>query len=224
MSKWRSFAFMRNPHNKLTGNAYIHGEHDYIVERIIKGNNMNTDMKEIVKAYGCLFCMTGKENIVANCIQLYNKNVHAKAACQTMRHTSQGVTRLQNDVILKGYVFFETSADASLNGLLPPNDILSVLSYSDGDWRLCGDDLEYAKWIFKYNGVLPLSKAYKVGDRIFIIDGPLKDLEGSITRIDKRNRSGQVTIHFASREQKVWLGFDIVKEFNASDEVKASSL
>lgn len=185
---------------------------------------MNTDLIETKMAYGCLFCITGKENIVANCLQIYNKNVCAKAACQTMRHTSQGVTRLQNDVILKGYVFFKTSADASITGLLPPNDILSVLSYSDGDWRLSGDDQEYAKWIFKYNGVLPLSKAYKVGDRIFIIDGPLKDLEGSITRIDKRNRSGQVTINFAGREQKVWLGFDIVKELSGCDEIQAARI
>lgn len=189
-----------------------------------KGANMISNLSDMNKTYGCLFCITGKENIVANCIQIYNKKVRAKAACQTMRHTCQGVTRLQNDVILKGYVFFETDGDAIINGLFPPNDILSVLSYSDGDWRLCGDDLEYAKWIFKYNGVLPLSKAYKVGDRIFIIDGPLKDLEGSITRIDKRNRSGQVTINFAGREQKVWLGFDIVKEYTECDEVQASSL
>ena len=184
---------------------------------------MNSEFNEIKKAYGCLFCITGKENVVANCIQIYNKNVLATAACQTMRHTSQGVTRLQNDVILKGYVFFETSADANIDDLLPPYDILSVLSYSDGDWRLFGDDLEYAKWIFKYNGVLPLSKAYKVGDRIYIIDGPLKDMESNITRIDKRNRSGQVTINFAGREQKVWLGFDIVKEFDGYDEVEGSS-
>lgn len=185
---------------------------------------MNADLNEIKKSYGCLFCITGKENVVANSVSIYNKNIRAKAACQTMRRTDQGVTRLQNEVILKGYVFFETSADANVDGLLPAYDILSVLSYSDGDWRLCGEDLEYAKWIFKYDGVLPLSKAYKVGDRIYIIEGPLKDLEGSITRIDKRNRSGQVTINFAGREQKIWLGFDIVKEFSSSDEVQAASI
>ena len=188
-----------------------------------EGAIMDLDLKEAEKAYGCLFCITGKENLVANCIQIYSKDVRARAANQTMRHTYQGVTKLQNDVILKGYVFFETNADASIDGLLPPNDILSVLSYSDGDWRLYGDDLEYAKWIFKYNGVLPLSKAYKIGDRIYIIDGPLKDLEGSITRIDKRNRSGQITLNFAGREQKVWLGFDIVKEFDGYDEAIGTS-
>ena len=48
-------------------------------------------------------------------------------------------------------------------------------------------------------------------------------MEGNITRIDKRNRSGQVTINFAGREQKVWLGFDIVKEFDGYDEVEGSS-
>ena len=113
-----------------------------------EGAIMDLYLKEAEKAYGCLFCITGKENLVANCIQIYNKDVRARAANQTMRHTYQGVTKLQNDVILKGYVFFETKADANIDGILPPNDILSVLRYSDGDWRLYGDDLEYAKWIF----------------------------------------------------------------------------
>ena len=55
-------------------------------------------------------------------------------------------------------------------------------------------------------------EAHKIGEKIVIVEGPLKDLEGQITRIDKRNRSGQVTVQFAGRQQKIWLGFDIVKE------------
>ena len=173
---------------------------------------MDSDLQVKKMAYGCVFCRTGKEIITANNIQIYNRNVHARAVSQTKRYTSQGVTRLQNNIILKGYVFIEAPDDFSIWELIPSEDFLSVLTYSDGNWRLFGGDAAYAHWIYKYDGLLPLSKAYQIGDRIHIVDGPLKDLEGYITRIDKRNRSGQVTIQFAGKQHKVWLGFDIVKE------------
>lgn len=163
-------------------------------------------------SYGCVFCVTGKERLVANGIELFSRNARACAVCQTMRRTSKGVTTLHDDVVIPGYVFFEAPDNAELHDLIPGDDMISVLTYSDGDWRLFGEDESYAKFIFKYDGTLTLSTAHKIGDRIVIIDGPLKELEGMITRIDKRNRSGQVTIRFAGREQKIWLGFDIVKE------------
>lgn len=174
-------------------------------------------------AYGCVFCLTGKELLVANGIEVFNQNTRARAVCQTVRHTSRGITKLQDDVIIKGYVFFEAPVDSNLHDLVPPDDLISVLKYTDGDWRLLGEDEEYAKWIFKYNGVLQLSKAYQINDRICIIDGPLKDLEGQITRIDRRNRSGQVTVNFAGKQHKIWLGFDLVKELPANEKAQASS-
>ena len=162
--------------------------------------------------YGCVFCLTGKERLVANGIELFSKRARARAVCQTMRHTLSGVTTLRDDVVIPGYVFFEAPADVEIHELVPVDDLISVLSYSDGDWRLFGEDENYAKFIFKYDGVLTLSKAHKIGERIVIVEGPLKDLEGQITRIDKRNRRGQVTVQFAGKQQKIWLGFDIVKE------------
>ena len=163
-------------------------------------------------SYGCVFCLTGKERLVANGIELFSKQARARAVCQSMRHTQNGVTTVSDDVVIPGYVFFEAPGNAEVHDLIPLDDLISVLSYSNGDWRLFGEDENYAKFIFKYDGLLSLSKAHKIGEKIVIVEGPLKDLEGQITRIDKRNRSGQVTVQFAGRQQKIWLGFDIVKE------------
>lgn len=174
-------------------------------------------LKQESASYGCVFCITGKERLVANGIELFSKTAKARAVCQTIRRTSNGVTTLHDEVIIPGYVFFQAPSDSAAHELIPVDDLISVLTYSDGDWRLFGEDENYAKFIFQYDGVLTLSKAHKIGDRIVIVEGPLKELEGMITRIDKRNRSGQVTIHFAGREQKIWLGFDIVKELPADE-------
>ena len=87
-----------------------------------------------------------------------------------MRHTTNGVTTLHDDVVIPGYVFFEAPSDAALHELIPGDDMISVLTYSDGDWRLFGEDENYAKFIFRYDGTLTLSTAHKIGDRIVIID------------------------------------------------------
>jgi transcription antitermination factor NusG len=168
-------------------------------------------------AHGCLFCLTGKELIVANLVENADAQIRARAVRKVVRHTKRGVTTLQDDIVLKGYVFFEAPESINIFTVMPQGESMSVLTDSDGDWRLYGDDESYAKWVLKYDGLFGLSKAYKVGDRICITDGPLKDLEGQITRIDKRNQSGQITVPFAGRQQKIWLGFNIVKELPAND-------
>jgi transcription antitermination factor NusG len=172
-------------------------------------------------SFGCIFCMTGKERTVAQTIEKQHHGIQACAASQIKRFTKNGITTLQDQIMIPSYVFVKVPAGADIHDLAKPDGFINVLTYSDGDWRLNGEDEEYVSWIFKYDGELPLSRAHQIGDRIVIIDGPLKDFEGQITKVDKRNRCGQVLLNFAGRQQKVWLGFDIVKE---SPEHEASNI
>lgn len=162
--------------------------------------------------YSCVHCITGKETDLAAAIRQLYPELRATAVMQTKRFTRQGVTTLQNEVILKGYIFIKTTSDAPIFELLELEDAISVLRYDGGEWHLCGDDAVYAEWIFRYNGVIRLSKAYQIGDRIHIVDGPLKDMEGQIIRVDRRNRNGQVALHVGGNLIKVWLGFELVNE------------
>ena len=65
-------------------------------------------------------------------------------------------------------------------------------------------------WLFRYDGLLSLSQAYRDGDRIRIISGPMKDVEGGIRRVDKRGMSGQVLLSFNDREIPTWLSFELI--------------
>jgi transcription antitermination factor NusG len=77
---------------------------------------------------------------------------------------------------------------------------------------LSGDDERYARWVFSQNGLIAMSEACLEGDRVRIVRGPLKDLEGQILKIDKRNRNGQVMLTFNNRIVKAWLGFEFVEK------------
>jgi len=162
--------------------------------------------------YGCIFCKTGKENSVAEAIESMEGIVRARAVKQTKRYTQRGIVSLEDHIVIKGCVFFEANEKVAFQNLLLIEGFLSVLTDGTGDWCLGGDDLTYAKIVMKYDGIIGLSKVYKIGDDIQIVEGPLKDFEGQITKIDRRNRSGQVTLHFNNQSKKVWLCFDIIQK------------
>ena len=71
-------------------------------------------------------------------------------------------------------------------------------------------DEQFVRWLFRYDGLLSLSQAYRDGDRILIISGPMKDVEGRIRRVDKRGCSGQVLLSFNGREIPTWLSFELI--------------
>lgn len=167
------------------------------------------------RAYGCVFCITGKEQEVAERIQLVCPEVRATAVVQEKYKSVCGRKSKVKAVVLPGYVFFDAPDDPDAVLHFPMVDIIRILKGNGLHWQLTGDDHEFARWLFSCQGCLAFSTAYREGDRIRILSGPLKDMEGMITRVDKRGRSGQVTVRFFDREVRLWLGFDLVEELPA---------
>jgi transcriptional antiterminator NusG len=165
----------------------------------------------IMRAYGCLFCTTGKELVFADCLQKACPEVKAIAARQGKYKSVKGHKSRIDTVIMPGYVFFSAPMDTNPFTCFPRDNLIKILTVDKGTWQLSGDDERFAKWLFKYDGLLNFSKAYREGERIRIVSGPLKDMEGQIKRIDKRGRSGQVILRFGGISTKVWLGFDIIE-------------
>lgn len=83
---------------------------------------------------------------------------------------------------------------------------------------MSGADERFVRWLFRYEGLLSLSQAYREGDRIRIVSGPLKDMEGRIRRIDKRGLSGQVILSFNGRDILIWLEFELVEPIEIRSE------
>lgn len=165
----------------------------------------------IERAYGCVFCVTGRERTVAESIQSACPDVRAYAVFQEKYQSKDGKKRRIETVILPGYVFFNAPVDAEIFVRFPKADVIRVLKGNERDWRLTGEDREFARRVFDYEGCIGFSKAYLDGDRVRILSGPLKDMEGMITRIDRRGKSGQVAMNFNGREVKLWLGFELVE-------------
>ena len=164
---------------------------------------------ESSSSFGCLFCVTGKEEWVANRIEESCSAIRAIVAKQEKHKSQNGVKTRRQAILLPSYVFFEAPSQVNPLDCFPREHVIRLLTV-DGSWRLTGEDERFVQWLFRYNGLLGFSKAFREGERIRIVSGPLKDLEGSVSRIDRRGRSGQVTLTFGGRKIAVWLGFELV--------------
>lgn len=161
--------------------------------------------------FGCLFCATGRERDAARKIEMWWPGVKARAVSAVRRRTSAGVKYLEEAVILPGYVFFR--ADDAFEPTFPlPEGIWRIVRTVDGDCRLTGRDQWFARWMLDQDGVIGLSAARQEGTKVRVQQGPLKDLEGYIVKIDRRNRSGQIALTVNGRELKVWLGFEWLED------------
>lgn len=157
--------------------------------------------------YGCFFCRTGQEIKLAETAQIRWPGLKARAVCAMKRRSSQGQRSMHPEVIMPGYIFFQAGERCAPVAPLPEG-ILKILTSVKGGHALMGDDAWFAKWLLDQDGVIGVSVAHRVDEKIRILQGPLKELQGSITRIDKRSRNAQVQLQVNGCRIQAWLPFE----------------
>lgn len=160
----------------------------------------------------CFFCRVGYEEKVANEINKYNDGLLALPVLQEKHRSQNGVRTIVKQVMLPGYVFVYSNESITIERILKNSKVLRVLKDTDGDCELYGKDMEYAKLVLKYNGLLSCSKAIRLGSHVKVVEGPLKDYEGYIKEISKKNRNGRIEMMFMGQMISAWLPFDWVEE------------
>ena len=171
------------------------------------------------RAFGCLFCRTGREETVLRLIERRDPGIRAIAP-EKVRYRRMGGRAIEERArLFPGYIFFCADGDCQAGGLARMDDVLRLLRDADGDWRLKGDDGRIARALFENEGLIGLSKAYYEGDRIKVVSGFLKEFEGAISRVNHRARSAEIKIRLDDKTLTVWLGFELIEKRNReSDE------
>jgi len=159
--------------------------------------------------YGCVFCRTTREKLVAQALEELYQGLKATAVSQIKHRSQQGRKYTEEQILLPGYVLFRSEADIPAESIRFQN-VIKLLRNLEGSWHLRGSDRSFAEFVFEHNGVLGLSQARNLGDRVTMTDGPLKAMQGNIVKIDRRNRNGLVEFSFDDRVWRVWLAFELV--------------
>ena len=152
------------------------------------GEGASGAAEAVETAYGCLFCMTGKEEQVARNIRENCPGIHALTMRKMKYRTRGGQKSSEESLLLPSYVFFRAPIDADPFHTLPRLGVVRVLTTDNDEWRLQGGDRQFARWLFQYDGLLDFSKACREGSRIRIISGPLKAGSPASTSADAAGR------------------------------------
>ncbi|MFP4511000.1 MAG: antiterminator LoaP [Spirochaetaceae bacterium] len=116
--------------------------------------------------------------------------------------------------VFPGYVFLQT-ADLS-------ERIRRIVRTSDGFIRfldstakprpLSGDDLELVKHFMGYGEIVRKSSVtFDANQRIVVVDGPLKGLEGRIIKVNRRKGRAKVQLDMYNNSFTVDFGFDVLE-------------
>lgn len=116
-----------------------------------------------------------------------------------------------NLALLPGYIFACSTTQLDIRRVCDLPHIQKVLRYPDGSAALYGRDRVFASWLMEHNGIVGVSSAIMEGDRVKVISGPLKDLEGMIVKVDKRKQIAKVAFTTCGSIKHFWLSFEILQ-------------
>jgi transcription antitermination factor NusG len=157
----------------------------------------------------CLFCTTGFE---ARTESFLKDAGFSAIPSESERVVIKNGKRVKvKRPLLPGYVLFMAANEPDWAEFAIKAFIRYPLRYSDGGKALRGADLSFVNWLMSKKGLLRVSKAVEIGARVTIIDGPLKELSGKITRVNRRQRCAEVELGSDSILNKIWLSYELIE-------------
>jgi transcriptional antiterminator NusG len=158
--------------------------------------------------YFCLFCETLKEAKVETFLKRLGLNVIS--ALVERKTFKNGKWAKELRAIIPGYVFFENNCEPDWDIICKNFYVYFPLHYPDKSKYLKGKDLDFINWLKRHNGLIKISKAIEIGTKVKILEGPLKELEGQIIKINKRQKCVCVNIEGEGIKNTIWLSYEII--------------
>jgi len=158
--------------------------------------------------YYCIFCETSKELIVEKILKGLGLNVISALVERNIFKNGEWIRELRS--IIPGYVFFESNCEPDWKKIIENTFIYYPLRYSDKSKNLKNNDLIFIKWLKGQNGSVKISKVMEIGNKIQILEGPLKEFEGQIIKINKKQKCACVKIDGEGLKSTAWLSYEII--------------
>jgi transcription antitermination factor NusG len=154
----------------------------------------------------CIFCKASEESKVEAFLKKIGLNVISALVERTIFKNGKWQKELRS--VIPGYVFFENNCEPDWEKIYGNKYVYYSLHYSDKSKCLKENDLNFIKWLKRQNGTITISKAINVGKKIKILEGPLKELEGKIVKINKRQKCAGVKIEGEGINNIIWLSYE----------------
>jgi transcriptional antiterminator NusG len=124
-----------------------------------------------------------------------------------------GKTLKEEKPLFAGYIFIEAAEiDRELYNIIRHTpDFFRFLKSNQDITPLASSDLALIQHFVSFGEVAGASKVYfDENDRIVVTEGPLKGLEGSIIKVDRRKRRAKIQVAFSDNSFVLDLAFDVI--------------
>ena len=165
---------------------------------------------EALSSY-CLFCKGGEEGRVMEMLRQRGAVPLAPLVIKT-QPGRKGLKRAQAR-LLPGYVFFDYPGSPRWEDILRFSSVLKVLQYEDGVRALRHEDLEFIRWLKKYEGLIDVSEVVKVGTKIAFVSGPLMGMEARVLQVNRSRRQVQISVGDAGALfHTIWCAIEYIQD------------
>jgi transcriptional antiterminator NusG len=159
----------------------------------------------------CLSCKATFENKVELILKNMGYTVISALAERKIIVKETVVDELRS--VIPGYVFFENDNVLDVlcwKEICKKDNVFFPLKYPDNEKALRGKDLEFINWLKANNGIIKLSKVIEIGTKIQPIEGPLKELDGKIVKINRRQKCAGIKLEGEGINGIIWLSYEYV--------------
>lgn len=164
------------------------------------------------------FTLSGKEEDLAEELNGKYENIYALVLKRVVHRSDHGKKWDEEAVLISGYVFIFVPLNYDIRLIRSDNNPYKILKWKLDYGKLFGDDYRYSLWVLQQDGMIGISKAVRVNEKVKIVEGPLQELEGYIVEYSKRNRNCCVELRFMNQTIRTWLPFEWTDQSYLMDE------
>lgn len=124
-----------------------------------------------------------------------------------------GIPSIQKELLFPGYLFFISDSPEKLAQLLwRIPEATKLLGDDNGPIALYPHEVEFLQNYMNEEKVIEMSVGYIKGEKLVVTQGPFRDYQGKILKIDRHKRKAVLEIEFFGRITTVTVGLEVVKK------------
>jgi transcription termination/antitermination protein NusG len=132
----------------------------------------------------------------------------------------RGVTRKELQTIFPGYLFIQSDSIVDEGdvywAIRKTEGFIRFLRQSSSPTPISEKDLALLRRFISFGKVADTSKViFDENDRIVVVEGPLKGLEGRIVKVNRRKGRARITIDIYDSSHVIDLGFEVVERITS---------
>ncbi len=171
---------------------------------------MDSDMK-----WYALFVETGQEERLKQLINTVypDEDIKILIPKRKLKERRQGKTHEVVKKLFPGYVLIKTVMAINMYYRLSKLPMVySILKDECEPVPIRDEEMAVILALTSEGDTIGFSEVYREGDRITVVSGPLKGLEGIIEKFDARKKRIKVRIRFMGKERRIDLGAHLVNK------------